>query len=227
MCRQRPGSFHGPLIGRNRLPGNMAVHPFHRIGSGEGQRPRQHLVEGDAKRVEIAARIDRAVHPSGLLRRHVGEGAGDLVGRLGVGALARQAGGNAEAGEPDTAARHIHQDVRRLDVLMDESARMHLAQRPRERNRDAQKLRYSQWLAEQSIEDRTPGVLEHQRQAVAVAGKFDWLRRPGGIKVGPERVFVFESLEARERGILRRDQQDRRQSLAATPIQRQVAVAQR
>jgi hypothetical protein len=44
---------------------------------------------------------------------------------------------------------------------MDESARMRLSQRPRERNPYAQKLRYSQWLAEESIEDRTPGVLEH------------------------------------------------------------------
>ena len=64
--------------------------------------------------------------------------------------------------------------------------------------------RYSQWPAEQSIEDRTPGVLEHQRQAIAVAGKFDRVRRPGGIKVGPERVFMFESLEARERGMFPR-----------------------
>ena len=193
-----------PLIGWNRLPGNMTVQPFHRIGSGEGQHPRQHLVEGDAKRVEIAACIDRAVHPAGLLRRHVGESAGDCVGRLGVGALARQAGGNAEAGEPDAAARHIHQDVRRLDVLMDEFARMHLAQRPRQGNPDAQKLRYFQGPADQSIEDRTPRVLEHQRQAVAVAGKLDGVRRPGGIKVGPDCVFMFESIEARGRDIFRR-----------------------
>src|SRR3984957_19404108 len=100
---------------------------------------------------------------------------------------------------------------------------MHLTQRPGERDRDAQKPCYSQWPAEQSIEDRAPRVLEYQRQAVAVPGKFDWARRPGGIKVGPERVFMFESIEARERGIFRRDQQDRRQSMAGTPIQRQLA----
>ena len=75
---------------------------------------------------------------------------------------------------------------------------MHLAQRPCERNRDAQKLRYSQWPAEQSIEDRTPGVLEYQRQAVAVAGKLDRLRRPGGIQVGSEGVFMFELRETGE-----------------------------
>ena len=93
----------------------------------------------------------------------------------------------------------IYQDVRRLDVLMNESARVRLAQRPRERDPDAQKLRYSQRPAEQSIEDRTPGVLEYQRHAVAVAGKLEWLCRPGGIKVGSEGVFMFEPREARER----------------------------
>jgi hypothetical protein len=54
------------------------------------------------------------------------------------------------------------------------------------------------------MENRTPRILEHQRKAVAVAGKFDWVRRPRGIEVGLERVFMFESIEARERGIFRR-----------------------
>ena len=110
---------------------------------------------------------------------------------------------------------------------MDESASMRLAQRTRERNPDMQEFRDSKRPAEESIEDNTPRVLEHQRQAVAMARKFDWPRRPCGIKVSPERVFMFESIEARERGIFRRDQQDRRQSLTATPMQRQFAVVQR
>ena len=83
--------------------GDVAVHPFHRIGRGERQDARQHLVERDAQRVEVAARIDRAVHPAGLFGRHVGERAGDDLGRLGRLALARQARGDAEAGEPDLA----------------------------------------------------------------------------------------------------------------------------
>ena len=81
----------------------------------------------------------------------------------------RQASGDAEAREPDTAICQIYQDVRWLDVLMNESARVRPAQRARQSDPDAQKLGYSQWPAEQSIEDRTPGVLEYQRHAVAVA----------------------------------------------------------
>jgi hypothetical protein len=61
-----------------------------------------------------------------------------------------------------------------------------------------QKLHYAQGLAEQPIEDRTPGVLEYQRQTVAVAGKLDRLRRPGGIQVGSEGVFMFELRETAE-----------------------------
>jgi hypothetical protein len=80
---------------------------------------------------------------------------------------------------------------------------MHLAEGAGEGDPDAQKRRYSQRPAEQSIEDGTSWVLEHQRRAVAVAGKFDWARGPGGIKVGPGRVFVLESIEAGGRGIFR------------------------
>jgi len=93
-------------------------------------------------------------------------------------------------------------------------------------SRDAQKFRYSEWPAEQSLEDRTPRVLEHQRQVVAVAGKFHWVHRPGGIQVGLERVFMFEPRETTERIVLCGGQQYWRQSLAGTPIQRQVAAAQ-
>ena len=62
-----------------------------------GRAPGEHLVERDAERVEIAAGIDRAVHAPGLFGRHVGERAGDDLGRLGRLALARQARGDAEA----------------------------------------------------------------------------------------------------------------------------------
>ena len=89
-----------PLAGRHRLPGDVAVHPLHRIGRGEGQTAGEHLVKRDAERVEIAAGIDRAVHPPGLFGRHVGERSGDDLGRLGRLALARQARGDAEACEP-------------------------------------------------------------------------------------------------------------------------------
>ena len=80
----------GPGTSVSRSPGgigflrDMAVNPFHRIRRREGQTPRQHFVERDPKRVEIAPGIDRTVHSSGLLRRHVGKCSGDELGRSGA-----------------------------------------------------------------------------------------------------------------------------------------------
>jgi hypothetical protein len=36
-----------PLVRRRRLAGNVAMHPLHRIGGGEGQFACQHFVKGD------------------------------------------------------------------------------------------------------------------------------------------------------------------------------------
>src|SRR5262245_51641677 len=51
-------NFLQPLGRRHRPPGEMAVHPFHRVRGGEGQSTREHPVEGDAERVEVAPGID-------------------------------------------------------------------------------------------------------------------------------------------------------------------------
>jgi len=56
---------------------NMAMDPLHRIGCGERQRARKHLVQRDAQRVEIAAAIHRTIHAAGLFGRHIGERAGN------------------------------------------------------------------------------------------------------------------------------------------------------
>ena len=105
IAESGPGIPFARSPGGDRLPGDVAMDPLHRIGGGEGQRPRQHLVEGDAQRIEIAPGIDRPVHAAGLLGRHVGERPGDHLGRLGGLALARQTRGDAEAGQPDRAGR--------------------------------------------------------------------------------------------------------------------------
>ncbi len=72
----------------------------HSIGSAavKGSTPGEHLVERDAKRVKIAAGIDRAIHPAGLLGRHVGECSGNHLRRFRRLAFARQTRSNAEAG---------------------------------------------------------------------------------------------------------------------------------
>src|SRR5258705_357533 len=101
------------------------------------------------------------------------------------------------------AACRVHQDICRLDVLVDKASLMHVAQRPGERDRDAQEMRCVQWSAKQSIERHTTGILEHQRQAVVVVRQRDRSRRPVSVKFGFERIFVFKPLDATERQFFR------------------------
>ena len=118
-----------------------------------GQCSREHLVEGDAAGIEIAAGIDRAVHPAGLFRRHVGERPGDHLGRRGGLALARQTRRDAEAREPDAAGCRVDQDIGRLDVLVDEALPVHLAECGRERDRDAHDARQFEPLSVAPLEN--------------------------------------------------------------------------
>ncbi len=65
------------IRGRYRLTCDVAVDPFQRVGGSKRKHARQHLVQSDAQRVEIAAGIDRSIHAPGLFRGHVGKGAGN------------------------------------------------------------------------------------------------------------------------------------------------------
>ena len=102
-----------------------------------------------------------------------------------------------------------------------------LAERRRERDRDAQEMRYVQRPAEQPIERLAAGILEHQRHAVVVVRQRDRSRRPVSIKFGLERIFVLEPLDATERGVFRGNKQDRRQAVAGAPVESDVSLPQR
>src|SRR5262249_22696163 len=55
----------------HRMPGDVAMYPFKRIGSRERQLTSQHLVERDTEGIEVASRVDRAIHSPGLFGSHV------------------------------------------------------------------------------------------------------------------------------------------------------------
>src|SRR3984893_3933791 len=110
---------------------------------------------------------------------------------------------------------------------MDPASLVHSAGRTRERNRDAQEMRYVQWPAKQSIERRTAGILKHQRHAVVVMCQRDRSRRPVGVKFSLERIFVFKPLDTTARGFLCGTKQDRRQAVARATVERDVALPKR
>ena len=94
-------------------------------------------------------------------------------------------------------------------------------------DRDAQEMRCVQWSAKQPVERRAAGILEHQRHAVVVVRQRDRSRRPVSVEFGFERMFVFEPLDATERGFFRSNEQDRRQAVAGAAVESDVSLPQR
>jgi hypothetical protein len=128
---ERRGNCLRMLVGRDRLPGDVAVHPLHRIRRAKRQRACKHLVKRAPQCIEIAPGVDRPVHSSGLLGRHIGERPGDELGSFGRLTLARKPRRDTEAGQPDPVGCDVDDHIGRLDVLMDETALVHLAKRSR------------------------------------------------------------------------------------------------
>ena len=152
--------------------------------------------------VEIAPGIDRPVHAAGLFGRHVGERPGDHLGRLGGLALARQTRGDAEAGQPDRAGRGVHEDVGRLDVLVDEAPLVELAQRGRQADGHAQERRNLPRLSQEPIERLAAGVLEHEHRPTLATNQRERPSRPVGVKLVPKRIFVLKPLQDSWNGML-------------------------
>ncbi len=194
----------------------MAVDPFHRIGRPERQATGEHLIEHDAERIEVAARVDRAVHPSGLFRRHIGERSGDHPRRLGRLTLARQTRGDAEPGEPRQSVRAVHQDIGRLDVLVDETALVRLAQRGDDADGEAEEALHLHRSVDQPLERFAAGIGEQQRCSTAPADKRKRPRRPCIVELVSQCIFVGKAIEGGRGRTLRRRQH--RQHGAATAV---------
>jgi hypothetical protein len=75
---------------------------------------------------------------------------------------------------------------------MNETSLMHPAKRPRQGDRDAQKMGCLQWSAKQAIKRRTAEILKHRRHAAVVVCQCDGARGPVGVKLGFERIFVLK-----------------------------------
>src|SRR6202012_5945140 len=146
------------FAGRVSLPGNMAMHPLHRIRSRKWKPPGEHLVERHAERIEVAARVERAIHPPGLLRRHIGERARDELWRFDRLSFARLSRRYTKAGKPHLPARRVHQNIGGLDVLVDETALVRLAESCGNADSDAQETPDVHRRADQPAQWRATGI---------------------------------------------------------------------
>ena len=86
----------------------------------------------------LAPRINRAIHPTGLLRGHVGERPRDELRRYGHLTLVSKLGCDPKAGEPHVSGI-IDECVRGLHVLMDEAVPVDVAKCCRQTDSNAQK----------------------------------------------------------------------------------------
>src|SRR5258708_18791634 len=88
--RYRSRSTRQPVYRRYGLSRDVGVNEFHRIRSGKGESPGQHLVKRRTEGIKGAPGIDGAVHPARLLGCHIRECSGDELGGGGCPALARE-----------------------------------------------------------------------------------------------------------------------------------------
>ena len=191
--------------------------PLHGIGGRERQHPREHLVERDAAGVEIAPGIDRPVHAAGLLGRHVGQCSRDHLGRLGGLALARQAGRDAEAGQPDRAGRGVDEDVGRLDIFVDETPLVEPTQRGCQADGNAQKRGDLPGLPQEPRQRLATGVLEQEHRPPPVTHQPQGPSRVGGVQLVPERIGMLQPREAPRRGLCRRGGHHQERGRLAAP----------
>ena len=112
---------------------------------------------------------------------------------------------------------------------MDQPLRVHPPDHGRKRDRDTQELRHVHRTPKHSLQRLAPGVFEHQGQPTLATNKLDGPRRPLGVEVSSESVFMLEPLERPGRGVFVRagDQKDRLQAVAEAPVQREPTFLQR
>jgi hypothetical protein len=177
------------------LARDVAVNPFQRFARDERQRAGQHAVEHDAERIQVAARIDRAVHAAGLFRRHVGEGAGDDIDAGRGLVFAQVARSVAEAGQVRARGLVVDQDIARLDVLVDYAAFMHLPHGRRDQDGAIEKMRHRHRPPEHGFQRRAAGIGQHQLRLAAFARQGDRQCGPGAVEAGAQGVLVRQPAE--------------------------------
>ena len=117
--------------------------------------------------------------------------------------FARKARGDSEAGEPYLTARRVHQNIGRLDVLVDEAVLVHLAKGRGNADGDAQETSHLHRRAEQPAEQLAAGILEHQNGLTAISHKFKRSHRPRAVQLILEGVFVGKAIEGGRCRLLR------------------------
>lgn len=155
------------LLQRGWQQRQLRVQQRRRVVDLERRPTAEQLVQRCAQRVEIAALVDVEIGASGLLRRHIGQGAM----REAVGAatgLVVERRREAEIAELQAQVGEVDEHVLGCHVAMHQAMRMHGADRLRELNRQLQALDQAEVVALDHLgEVAAAEILEHEHQAAA------------------------------------------------------------
>ena len=152
------------------------MHDLDRAGRGERRRAREHLVEDGPQRVQIRARVDRAVHP-GLLRGAVGEGPLQVHRQRGDAGEGAVLGGGVEVDQGETSVG-VDDDVRRGQIPVQDAALVQARDQVRQLERQIQEGPGPERLAPQPLlqvlqtrvrqdQHRPPGLVLVERDRAA------------------------------------------------------------
>jgi hypothetical protein len=155
------------LVRWGRLSRELAVKQFERVRRLERRPADQHFVERAAQRVQVGAVVDAPVRPARLFRRHVRERTLEPrdIGRRA--ALPRKTARDAEIRKTHVERLGIHDDVGRLDVLVDDPLAVDLAQDGREADAGAAHgTGVGRFAPQELLQRDATGILEDQDLAL-------------------------------------------------------------
>ena len=95
----------------------------------------------------------------------------------------------------DRATRPIHQEMRRLDILVDEPPLMQPGDRRDETEREVQEGPHRHRLAEQPFQQFAARVLQHQHGPTALADELQRPHRPRSVELILQSIFMSKAIE--------------------------------
>src|SRR5262249_1198673 len=170
-----------PFVGRDWLSRNMGVHEFHWIGRRKRECPRQHFVQNDAHRVKITPRIDGPIHSPRLLRRHVRERTADELRRRRRLTLTRHTRGHPKTRKPDLITAGIDQNVRWLDVFVNQLTLMHMSECRCKTECDSETTPNFHRSVDKTIERFASTILKDEHPLIVVARQRERLSCPAAV----------------------------------------------
>jgi hypothetical protein len=114
------------MVGWKRLASQMAVDKLQGVTISERELAGKQFIKGDPKRVKVGSIIQDSIHPAGLFRRHVDQGPFQESGVTKAGVLLGKRGGNTKVDEFDLTGVRVEDDIRGIDILVDNTLLVNL-----------------------------------------------------------------------------------------------------